>query len=86
MRREHGARHGAKAMNITTVLHIEQIERAINIWRARKPSVEGDPILCREARILAEPYALMIVNGATQIDATHLSDTQRAVFDGAFSQ
>ncbi|WP_420831922.1 DUF3717 domain-containing protein [Burkholderia semiarida] len=86
MRREHGARHGAKAMNNPTVLHIEQIERAINIWRARQPSVDGDPILCREARILAEPYALMIVNRATQIDAAHLSDTQRAAFDGAFSQ
>ncbi|MGK8800868.1 DUF3717 domain-containing protein [Burkholderia cenocepacia] len=78
--------HGEPTMNTVTTLSIDQLERAINIWRARQPSREGDPILCREARLLAEPYALMILSGATQIDAAHLSDTQRAAFDGAFSQ
>ncbi|CAM2163452.1 hypothetical protein WL94_23255 [Burkholderia cepacia] len=72
-------------MSPTTLLNIEQFERAINIWRARRPSVDGDPILCREARILAEPYALMIFKRETQIDAAQLSTAQRAAFDGAFA-
>lgn len=72
-------------MSTTTLLNIEQFERAINIWRARRPSVDGDPILCREARILAEPYALMIFKRETQIDAAQLSTAQRAAFDGAFA-
>ncbi|MDN7430836.1 DUF3717 domain-containing protein [Burkholderia sp. AU45388] len=73
-------------MNTATILSIEQLERAINIWRSRRPSRDGDPILCREARILADPYALMIFNGATQIDASNLTDDQRAAYSGAFSQ
>jgi len=73
-------------MNGTTHVSIEQLERAINIWRLRRPSGEGDPILCREARILADPYALMIFQGATEIDAAKLSDDQRAAYNGAFTQ
>ena len=72
-------------MNSITFLSIEQIERAINIWRARQPAADGDPILCREARILAEPYALMIFKRETQMDVAQLSTTQRAAFDGAFA-
>ncbi|KML57058.1 hypothetical protein VL15_15180 [Burkholderia cepacia] len=72
-------------MNTTIMLRIEQLERAINIWRARQPAADGDPILCREARILAEPYALMIFKRETQIDAAQLSTAQRAAFDGAFA-
>ncbi|WP_415265728.1 DUF3717 domain-containing protein [Burkholderia ambifaria] len=82
----HSDEYGEHTMNTGTILSIDQLERAINIWRARQPSGDGDPILCREARVLAEPYALMILSGATQIDAAHLSDTQRAAFDGAFSR
>ncbi|VWC93678.1 PF12512 family protein [Burkholderia contaminans] len=73
-------------MNTATILSIEQLERAINIWRSRRPSVDGDPILCREARILADPYALMIFHGATEIDAAKLSDDQRTAYNGAFVQ
>jgi len=72
-------------MNTATILSIEQLERAINIWRSRRPSGDGDPILCREARILADPYALMIFHGATQIDAANLTDDQRAAYNGAFT-
>jgi len=72
-------------MNSTTHVSIEQLERAINIWRSRRPSGDGDPILCREARILADPYALMIFHGATEIDAANLSDDQRAAYNGAFA-
>ncbi|MBN3829536.1 DUF3717 domain-containing protein [Burkholderia sp. Ac-20384] len=73
-------------MNSTTHVSIEQLERAINIWRSRRPSGDGDPILCREARILADPYALMIFHGATEIDAAKLTADQRTAYDGAFTQ
>lgn len=72
-------------MNTAAILRIEELERAINIWRSRRPSRDGDPILCREARILAEPYALMIFKRETQIDAAQLSTAQRAAYDGAFA-
>lgn len=64
-------------MDTTTSLHIEQIERAINFWRRRHPSADGDALLCREARLLAEPYALMIIHRATQIDSAQLTEEQR---------
>ena len=64
-------------MNAATFLHIEQFERAINFWRARNPSADADALLCREARLLAVPYALMIFHRAAQIDATQLTEEQR---------
>lgn len=72
-------------MTTTTMLDIELIERAINIWRARHPGADDDALLCREARLLAEPYALMIFNRATQIDAAQLSDEQRDVLRAALA-
>ncbi|MEX3629523.1 MAG: DUF3717 domain-containing protein [Burkholderia sp.] len=70
-------------MNTTTILSIEQLERAINHWRERRPSRDGDALLCREARLLAEPYALMIFHGVTQIEVSKLNDDQRRAFDDA---
>ncbi|MDN7429131.1 MULTISPECIES: DUF3717 domain-containing protein [Burkholderia] len=61
---------------------IEQVEAAINAWRARRPSTDGDARLCREARILAEPYAWMIMNRQAQIALAALTDEQRAALDG----
>lgn len=72
-------------MNATIFLHVEQFEHAINIWRARHPSADGDALLCREARLLAEPYALMILHRATQIDAAQLTDEQREVLYAALA-
>jgi hypothetical protein len=46
---------------------IDQIERAINIWRARQAS-GSDAALCRQARVLAEPYALAIFEQRTTIN------------------
>lgn len=72
-------------MNAATFLDIEQFERAINILRARHPSGDGDALLCREARLLAEPYALMIFHRVTQIDAAQLTDEQRDVLHAALA-
>jgi uncharacterized protein len=44
---------------VTAVLHITDIETAINYWRARSPSPDGIT-LCAELRALAEVYALMV--------------------------
>ena len=40
-------------------IHITDIERAINWWRERSPSVDGIAA-CAEVRALAEVYALMV--------------------------
>lgn len=40
-------------------IHITDIERAINWWRERSPSVDGI-VACAEVRALAEVYALMV--------------------------
>ncbi|VVD30984.1 DUF3717 domain-containing protein [Paraburkholderia dioscoreae] len=65
---------------------IEQIERAINIWRARCPAPEGGnecPILCAEARALADVYALMIIGRKSEIDASTFTPKQAAAFTAA---
>ncbi len=41
------------------VIHITDIEAAINHWRERSPSKDGVS-LCAEVRALAEVYALMV--------------------------
>ncbi|WLE64160.1 DUF3717 domain-containing protein (plasmid) [Burkholderia plantarii] len=61
---------------------IEQVEAAINAWRARRPSTDGDARLCREARVLAEPYTWMIMNRQAQIPLTALTAEQQAALDG----
>jgi hypothetical protein len=61
---------------------IDEIERAINIWRARQGS-DNSAALCRPARVLAEPYARLIMSRGTAIDAADLSDEQRVALDDA---
>jgi uncharacterized protein len=48
-------------------LHITDIERAINWWRARSPSPDGITA-CAEVRALAEVYALMVYYRQPQCD------------------
>jgi hypothetical protein len=46
---------------------IQELEAAINYWRAQSPA-EGEELrLCAEATALAKPYALMIVQGAQRM-------------------
>ncbi|RDU98504.1 DUF3717 domain-containing protein [Trinickia dinghuensis] len=49
---------------------INELEAAINFWRARSPSSGDELSLCKEASALSKPYALMIV----QRQATLSSD------------
>jgi uncharacterized protein len=48
-------------------IHITDIEAAINMWRARKPSPDG-LTLVPELRALAEVYALMVFRHEEQAD------------------
>ena len=56
---------------------ITQIEAAINIWRARRPSGD-DASLCVEARVLANIYGWMIYARADVVDAATLTPEQIA--------
>lgn len=53
-------------------LHINDLEAAINWWRARKPSPDGVS-LPAELRALAEVYALMVYHHETEWDPHRLS-------------
>ncbi|MBU9366411.1 MULTISPECIES: DUF3717 domain-containing protein [Burkholderiaceae] len=67
---------------------IEQIERAINIWRVRHPAPEGTnecPTLCEEARVLADVYALMIVQHQATINVAALTRPQMAALSEALN-
>ncbi len=48
-------------------LHITDIESAINWWREREPSPDGITA-CAEVRALAEVYALMAIEHASERD------------------
>ena len=48
-------------------IHITDIESAINWWRERSPSPDGITA-CREVRVLAEVYALMVYYRESECD------------------
>jgi len=57
---------------------IAQIESAINHWRERRPAVGDDqPVLCAEARALADVYGLLIFSGAASVEYSTLNAGQR---------
>ncbi|KVF61781.1 hypothetical protein WJ15_18320 [Burkholderia cepacia] len=51
-------------------ISINDLEAAINFWRARSPSSGDELKLCEEASALSKPYALLIVQrqGALQLE------------------
>jgi hypothetical protein len=46
---------------VMSEITINELEAAINFWRARSPSEGDELVLCKEASALSKPYALMIV-------------------------
>jgi len=56
---------------------IQELEAAINYWRAQSPAVGDELRLCAEASALAKPYALMIVQGAQRAPMDVLDETAR---------
>lgn len=77
------------------IIEIDSIERAINVWRSKSPARGEEFSLCREARILADVYALMIAHrftgidpallAAGHIDSSLLTPEQQAAYDAAFT-
>ena len=57
---------------------IQELEAAINYWRAQSPA-EGEELrLCVEATALAKPYALMIIQGAQRMPMDVLDPAAQA--------
>ncbi|OJB08176.1 hypothetical protein BGV52_18135 [Burkholderia ubonensis] len=65
---------------------IAEIEVAINVWRNRSPAPIGPDellVLCAEARVLADVYAVMIVSRSTSVPRSSLTAKQAAALFGA---
>ncbi len=58
--------------NAMAILHITDLEAAINHWREKSPSPDG-VTLAKPLRALAEVYALMVVNKAWGIEEELIS-------------
>ena len=52
---------------------IQDLEAAINYWRSQSPAVGEELQLCPEAAALAQPYALMIIQGSQRVPMDVLS-------------
>lgn len=65
-----------------TTYTLAELESAINYWRARSPSTGDELSLCPQASALAEPYAMMIVEGRREIDAGQLAPAAREALAG----
>ena len=61
---------------------IQELEAAINYWRAQSPAQGEELILSKEASALAKPYALMIVQGSQRIPMDVLDEQARIAIQG----
>lgn len=61
------------------VIHITDIESAINHWRARQPVAPG-MALAQPTKALAEVYALMAIEHADWVDETRLGEAAQAAW------
>lgn len=59
---------------------IQELEAAINYWRAQSPAQGEELILSKEASALAKPYALMIVQGSQRIPVDILDEISKDAF------
>lgn len=60
---------------------INELEAAINFWRARSPSSGDELSLCKEASALSKPYALMIVQRRASLPSDGLEGAARDAWD-----
>ena len=56
---------------------IQELEAAINYWRAQSPAMGDELSLCSQASALAKPYALMIVQGSQRMPIDVLDQAAR---------
>lgn len=54
-------------------LTVQELESAINFWRAQRPARGNEVALAPEVNLLARIYALMIYRRATTIDIDSLA-------------
>ena len=66
-------------------ISIQELEAAINFWRARSPASGDELVLCKEASALSKPYALMIVQRQTALPQEGLDEIARAAWDSYVS-
>jgi len=63
---------------------IAQLECAINHWRDGRPPADPEkPVLCAEARALADVYGLAIYHDWAGVSRASLSEKQRNALDAA---
>ena len=60
---------------------INELEAAINFWRARSPSSGDELSLCKEASALSKPYALLIVQRQTTLSPEGLEPVAREAWE-----
>ncbi|MGH8777676.1 DUF3717 domain-containing protein [Paraburkholderia sp.] len=60
---------------------LNELEAAINFWRARSPSSGDELVLCKEASALSKPYALMIVQRQAALTPEGLDPKARDAWD-----
>jgi hypothetical protein len=65
---------------------ITELEAAINYYRNHSPTDEQVPILCREARVLADAYAMLIIRKKDGIRPSELNDSQKMVLEDYFAK
>ncbi|HEX7932105.1 MAG TPA: DUF3717 domain-containing protein [Paraburkholderia sp.] len=62
-------------------ISIQELEAAINFWRARSPSSGDELVLCKEASALSKPYALLIVQRQNTLSPDRLDAIARQAWD-----
>ena len=58
-------------------LSLQELEAAINFWRARRPARGNEYALSAEVNVLARVYALMIYNHAPSLTLEQLDSSAR---------
>ena len=66
-------------------ISIQELEAAINFWRDRSPSAGESLELCKEASILAKPYALMIIQSSQRVLLEGLNEKERLAWNSYLS-
>jgi len=62
-------------------ISIQELEAAINFWRARSLSSGDELVLCKEASALSKPYALLIVQRRNTLSRDRLDANARQAWD-----
>lgn len=66
-------------------VHITELELAINYWRQLHPAPRDSMTLCRQAALLAEYYAVMIIQGEQSMSSTLFGDEARLAYEEVYT-